>query len=373
MSLSFEKFAKTPIIDCHTHFLNPKKVEDTSKVISKVGFHKIVLLSLIDENKVNYNPEVLLLKTQHPELFFAFGSLDYFHLFRGSQSVSLPDQIDLITNIGFDGIKMVEGKPNVRKMLGVRFDSMFYESYFERLEEKRIPLLFHVADPEEFWDPKKVPSWAKEQGWFYDSTYPTKSQLYEEVGNVLDRHDDLRVIFAHFYFLSGNIDAASSFLDKYKNVLLDITPGIEMYYNFSNDHSSWRDFFIKYQDRILFGTDANSEQDVESAVARIWFVRNFLETDSVFEMPSESDSLLKGPIAYFTGFGLPNSVLEKLYYGNFVKLVGHNPKKINLNLAVEECYRLAKEEAILKDKPIHETSAFTCAEELKNILRNYKS
>jgi len=75
MSLSFEKFAKTPVIDCHTHFLDPKKVEDTLKVIYKVGFHKIVLLSLIDENKVNYNPEVLLLKAQHPELFFCLRKL----------------------------------------------------------------------------------------------------------------------------------------------------------------------------------------------------------------------------------------------------------------------------------------------------------
>jgi predicted TIM-barrel fold metal-dependent hydrolase len=368
MNVNFDKLAKMPVVDCHTHFLDPKRVRDILKVISIVGFNKVALLSLVDETKVNYNPEALLIKAQYPELFYAFGSLDYFSCFKGGESLPLPEQVDLMENIGFDGVKMVEGKPSVRKLLGIRFDSSFYEGYFERLEKRHVPLLFHVADPEEFWDPEKVPSWAREQGWFYDSTYPTKANLYEEVSNVLDKHSNLRVIFAHFYFLSGDIDAAYTFLDRYKNVFLDITPGIEMYYNFSNNHTSWRDFFIKYQDRILFGTDASSEQDVESAIARIWFVRNFLEMDSKFNLPSESDNLLKGPEETFTGLGLPETVLEKIYHNNFTNLVGCVPKKIKPDLAIEECYRLAAEEADLRGKSIRETYAATCAEELKSLL-----
>lgn len=183
----------------------------------------------------------------------------------------------------------------------------------------------------------------------------------------MDRHGDLRVIFAHFYFLSGDISAASALLDNYKNVYLDITPGIEMYYNFTNNRSSWRDFFIKYQNRILFGTDASSEQNVESALARIWFVRNFLETDSDFSMPRESDSLLKGPKESFIDLSLPRSVLEKIYYDNFKNIVGQMPRKLNLDLAVEECYRIAAEEAVLKGKSVHETLAAMIAEQLKNL------
>ena len=369
--MDFKDFNRIPVIDCHVHFTDIKKIDLMLNIVSEADFHRASIVCTINRDKINFNPETLVLKALHPELFFIFGGLDYFSLLKGGSRPTILKQVDSLSKIGFDGVKMVEGKPTVRKLLNIRFDSEVYEGYFKCLEETGFPLLFHVADPEEFWDPQKVPSWAKQHGWFYDSTFPSKQQLYEEVGNVLDRHSGLRVVFAHFYFLSADMEAASRFLENYRNVHLDLTPGIEMYYDFSAKRDHWRDFFMKYQDRILFGTDISSENSVEEATARAWIVRKFLETDSEFYPPSQSDSLLEGPRTPFMGLNLSRGALEKIYCENFRKLAGFRPRKLDLELATEECDRLAEEEATLKSKPVRETTAAYAATYLRRIREQF--
>ncbi|MEM2051183.1 MAG: amidohydrolase family protein [Thermoproteota archaeon] len=341
------EFAKILVIDCHMHVTSIQEIGNVLEIVSDAGFHRASLLSIVDDKRVNYNPDVLLLKALHPEMFYAFGSIDYSFVFTGNQPQPLHSQVDRLLNIGFDGIKMVEGKPTYRKILKIRFDEPFYEDYFARLEETGLPLLFHVADPEEFWDPEKVPVWAKAQGWFYDQTYPSKEQFYKEVDTVLEKHPCLKVVFAHFYFLSADIEAASSFLEKHKNACLDLTPGIEMYHNFSMKKEAWREFFVKYEDRILFGTDIFGGERVESALAKVQLVRGFLETDE--------------------GLNLPRHTLEKIYCSNFQRIVGLKPRKLSLDLAVEECERLAGEEALLSSRPLEETVAWTVAGKIRSL------
>jgi len=354
-----QEFARIPVIDCHMHVASIMNTNNLLEIVSEAGFHRASLLSMIDEKRVNYNPEVLLLKALHPEMFYAFGSLDYAFIFAGKPLQPVQDQVDRLRDIGFDGVKMVEGKPTYRKLLKIGFDDpfykdyferSFYKDYFERIEESKLPLLFHVADPEEFWDPEKVPGWAKAQGWFYDETYPSKDQLYREVDKVLDNHPDLKVIFAHFYFLSADIEAASDFLENHKNVHLDLTPGVEMYYNFSRKTEAWREFFMKYGDRILFGTDIFGGERVESALAKVRLVREFLETDQ--------------------GLNLPRGTLEKIYCSNFHRIVGFRPRKLQLDLAVEECKRLAREEASLSLKPLEESAAWLVAEKMRSLTKS---
>ncbi len=338
------RFKNLPVIDCHVHFWNYADEKNMVKIKDACRFSRINILSTYDRTKVNENPEGIYMKANYPDSFYVFGSLDYSAIFSGRKRAepSLSDQIDRMIDIGLDGVKMVEGKPTERKAIPFKFDSDFYRDYFSHLESQGFPLLFHVNDPEEFWDPEKVPSWAKEQGWFYDSSYPTKDQLYEEVERVLDRCPNLKVIFAHFYFVSADLEKASHLLERNRNVCLDLTPGIEMFYNFSSRRDEWRSFFIHYQDRILYGTDIGGGQSVEEATSRAWIVRNFLETDEEFLTPKESDSLLGGPNIPFRGLNLPEAALEKIYAHNFERLAGTHPRKLNIGKAIDECERIAK-------------------------------
>jgi predicted TIM-barrel fold metal-dependent hydrolase len=157
---------------------------------------------------------------------------------------------------------LINGKPNCRKDSGIALDSAVYEPFFARAEAAKVPLLWHVNDPEEFWDPAAAPEWAKGPGWLYDESYPSNPSLYAETERVLERHPNLTVMFAHFYFLSDFLDRAAALLDRYPNVHLDLAPGIEMLQT-QQAGSSTRRFFPQVPDR-------SSTAPISRVRCRIW-------------------------------------------------------------------------------------------------------
>jgi predicted TIM-barrel fold metal-dependent hydrolase len=365
--MDLSRLIDLPVVDSHVHFWAIESTQNILGIMREARYYRVNVVSIISRERVNFNPEALYLKAKHPSLFYGFGGLDYSTVFMGSKQAepNLPKQVDNLIEMGFDGIKMVEGKPTFRKTLQIPFDSDFYKEYFTYVESLGFPILFHVNDPEEFWNIEKAPKWAKEQGWFYDETYPTKEQLYMEVENVLNRCPNLKVIFAHFWFLSADLESAARLLDKYGNAHLDLTPGVEMFYNFSAKLDAWRNFFLSYQDRLVYGTDISSGQTLEQAVSRAWLVRNFLETDEEFFVPSSADSLLGEPEAPLKGMRLPRHVLEKIYAKNFERIAGKKPKELNPKAAIAECKRIGRVVTQLGKMKPEENSALRIASLLK--------
>jgi predicted TIM-barrel fold metal-dependent hydrolase len=263
------------------------------------------------------------------------------------------DYVDTLLGMGCDGIKMIEGKPQMRKMLPLPdFDSAVFAPYWAKMAESQVPLIFHVNDPEEFWHADRIPDWALQRGWYYgDGSFINNEEQYTQVLNVLERHPDLKVIFAHFFFLSAQLDRLGAYLDRYPNMCVDLTPGIEMYHNFSINPDQARQFFIQYQDRILYGTDigakallATPEQGIESeeSQARVLVVRSTLESEGEFWLP-EGDGFLFGETQTpFQGLNLPAPVLRKIYYQNFERMVGTQPRPLDAGAIVTECERLTK-------------------------------
>jgi predicted TIM-barrel fold metal-dependent hydrolase len=243
---------------------------------------------------------------------------------------------------------MLENKPTHRRILDIPVDGPYFEEYFAHLEAKGIPVVWHVCDPEEFWNPETTPSWAKARGWGYDETFTPKEQLYAEVENVLKRHPKLRIIFAHFLFLSADLPRAASWLDRFPNVCLDLSPGIEFLYNLSSDVSATREFFIKYSDRIIFGTDISSNHTLDEAGIRSGIVTKWLETDDEYRIPPGADFVLGPPEdGIIRGLSLPAEVLERIYRSNFARLAGPKPKPLDRGLAIAECERIIGEIAVL--------------------------
>ena len=159
-------------------------------------------------------------------------------------------QVQKLLELGCDGIKLM-CSPDLRRYMKSGFDSPKYSKMFGLLEECEIPMNIHIADPEDFWDEGKP---------YANGLFPSKKQIYEEIFRVLDAHPKLRVTFAHFFFLSNFPEEAERVMEKYPNVCFDITPGVEMYYNFDKKIDVWHDFFTKYSNRILFGTDCNANK-----------------------------------------------------------------------------------------------------------------
>jgi predicted TIM-barrel fold metal-dependent hydrolase len=346
------EFPKRKIIDGHIHYAHYAYEESLMAILEEAGIEKLAVVCTPDEQRLSLVPDAVLLKAEHPRRVYLFGGLDISPLFMTPEIAgeAFAHYVDVLLALGADGIKMIEGKAEMRKRLPIPdFDAPVYEPYWQKMTETQTPLIFHVNDPEEFWDAEKVPDWAREMGWFYgDGTYIDNEDQYRQVLNVLERHPDLNVTFAHFFFLSAQLERLGGYFDRFPNMHVDLTPGIEMYFNFSKDPEKARDFFIKYQDRIVFGTDIGarallSDRDAgiedEESLARIEVIRAFLETDGPFRLTHQG-FLFGGKEAVFQGIHLPDDVLDKIYYRNFESFAGESPKPLHTDAILEECQHM---------------------------------
>jgi len=341
------------VLDCHIHYAHPDLMPSLIHILDEKKIGKFNIVCTPHTSRLSLVPDALHLKAHYPDRAYVFGGLDISPFFIAPESCGthFAAYIDTLSAMGCDGIKMIEGKPNMRKMLMVPpFDSPPYEPYWKKMEEKGIPFIFHLNDPEEFWDAAGTPDWAKQQGWFYgDGSFINNEVQYTEVLQVIKRHPGLKVIFAHFFFLSAQLDRLAGYLDRFPNLHIDLTPGIEMYHNFSKDPVKTRDFFLKYQDRILYGTDIGAKallaaprekiDPVESGI-RTELVCQFLEIDGEFGIDIARVPLFGKFGGKFQGIHLPVEALEKIYHQNFERLAGAKPRLLNPEAIIAECSRL---------------------------------
>lgn len=334
------------IIDSHIHLYRASDVPQLNAIRENIGVEKMSIASIINSKRVNDNAALHAAKAAFPGKFYTFPALDHAEYGSGGKikTPSFLEQLDQMVEAGADGLKLLESKPTHRLVANVPVDSDCYEPMFAKLEETGFPVLWHVADPEEFWNPETTPGWATANGWGYDSTWTPKESFYAEVDNVLNRHPKLQVTFPHFYFLSADLPRLEAMLDRFSGMHIDLAPGIEMLYNLSKDPKRAREFFIKHADRIVFGTDIEGDSTLDQAAKRAGIVTRWLESEDEYRVPDGADISL-GPAedGVMRGMKLPEDVLQKIYVGNFESLAGSKPKPLNRRLAKEECERLARE------------------------------
>ena len=355
------------VTDCHAHMFKLDSAEKMKHILRQVGLARMNLLSIVNPRTGGGNGEALCAKALDDGAFYCFGGLNHAGCASGGEVSDPPlaEQVDQLLAAGCDGVKVIGGKPSHRKQVPHAIDGEYYAGFFARCEELSAPLLWHVADPEEFWDADLLPGWAARRDWGYDETDVPKEQLYTEVAAVLARHPNLRVIFAHFYFLSADLPRATTFLTAHPNVSIDLAPGVEFLYNLSRTLDEAREFFVAQQERIIFGTDiADSNSPVEAGT-RAELVRRFLETDDTFTVPTEADDLLApGGPTEIHGLDLPAEVLANIYAGNFEALCGAEPKPLDVERAIALCQRDAEIAAAMSGGDPADTAAGKCVRHL---------
>lgn len=329
-------FTALPLINAHTHMRSAlNSLLNLADIMEQCHFEAmcVACTSATRPERLPTNALALLMKAMYPQRVYWFPGLHYAMPAAAYTPPSVAEQIARSAAAGADGIKLIEGKPTARRQIGLPLDDEHYEPVYAGCERLGLPILMHVADPEELWDWEALPEWARRREWFYgDGTFPTKEGLYAEVEHILERHPRLKLILAHFYFLSADMDRAAAMLDRWPSVSFDITPGGEMYARFSQAPVSWRDFFTTYCDRLLFGTDTSGSHErpdpdgLARAERQAAEMRRFLETEDVFE------GLGRGLLH---GLGLPARTLAPIYAGNLRRLAGAEPRRLALPAALE--------------------------------------
>ena len=355
------------IVDGHVHMGSTTEEESMMAICKAIGVERTALVSIQDPGEGSGLPQSLYMKARYPERFYVFAGLNHAERLSEGRVVtpSLADQVDGFMAVGCEGIKMIEGKPTSRQRMDVPVTDPYFEAYWSHVEELGLPIVWHVADPEEFWDPAKLPAWAKQRNWGYGPGDVPKETLYSEVDAVLSKFPNLRIVFAHFYFLSADLPRAGRFLDAHPSVSFDLTPGVEMLYNCSRDPDASRRFFIDHADQIVFGTDLFSKLTVDEGRARAGIVFRWLESDDTFRVPDTADFLLGPPEdGVIRGMSLPEEVLNRIYSKNLENLAGTTPRPLDVGRAIEECERIGAIAEAMSSTASAETEAGRVAKAL---------
>lgn len=241
--------------------------------------------------------------------------------------------------MGFDGFKSLLQLPSVRKRMGVGINDSRFDKFFAYLEAEGIPYVAHVGNPAMYWDKSRLPESIIRLGRYFDETFLTLEELYQEGLEVLKKFPKLHVTFAHGLFMGDNHDRLKEIMDTYENVTIDLTPNAHLFVDMSEDLELWRKFFVDYQHRILFGSDTYVPDATPKTVLAddvVWF----LETPG--PVPLHDRTTSKG-MNFEAG-----ELLENIYWNNAIRRSG-NPRPLNKPMIVEECKRLLAEEKRLKD------------------------
>lgn len=127
---------------------------------------------------------------------------------------------------------------------------------FARLD---VPVFIHTAEPQEFFQPMDMHN----ERWLELALFAgrrnnqpghvTFDELMTERNNVFRKHPKTRFIAAHFGWHANDLRKAAALLDQFPNVVLEVGA---ILYDLGRQPRAAHDFFVKYQDRILFGKDA---------------------------------------------------------------------------------------------------------------------
>ena len=295
--------ADLPLCDAHVHLSGAHDAAWDAQMVRGLmehfGMERVALLGLPasshrEEIDADNNARCLAVKralnAERPDRFvYACAGLDL--RFGG-----LDDPADLLAQAraraaeGYDGFKLLLGKPGIRRRFGLPIDGPALAPFLSFLEETGLPLTLHAGDPPDFWDPTRA---AAGETWAYDASFPSLAQIRDEVEGALRAHPRLRLTLAHLFFLGDRPDEAARLLEAYPRLCFDLTPGGEMFAGMSRDPETWRGLFLRHRDRFLFGSDSDdwhSSEDLSTYTWNFGFIVNlpraFLERKTAIPMPA---------------------------------------------------------------------------------------
>ena len=227
----------------------------------------------------------------------------------------------------------------------IMLDNPGFDGLMGHLEAQRIPLVAHQAEPKNCWLPldrmttENDRSYFREHPEYYMYLHP-EMPSYESLMAARDRfvgrHPQLIFIGAHLASLEWSVDEIAKFFDAYPNATADLAARMtQVQYQSNADREKVRQFFIKYQDRLLYGTDLTEDPPDPHARAQ-----NPPADGTPFE--TEADHFWRSDWLYLAtadvqnidaikakvkGLALPKAVIDKIYYSNAHRVFWRLPQQ----------------------------------------------
>jgi predicted TIM-barrel fold metal-dependent hydrolase len=337
--------ARFPVIDVHTHLTFRArsrkgasgedirwsgKAEDFLPVMDRKNIRTLV--NLTGSSGSGLREAVQGLDRAHPGRFLTFTEPSWDKASDPGYAQFQADELGRAHRDGARGLKVLKTLGLYLREKGtegplVKIDDRRFDPMWEACAALNMPVAIHIADPEAFFLPidrfnerweelHNHPDWS-----FYGRDFPSFKELLDARDRVFARHPRTQFIALHVGHDAENLAYVSESMDRFPNMSVELGARIG---ELGRQPRTSRKFFDKYQDRILFGTDAvphgdeTPQQVFKDELYEIYY--RFLETEDEYFDYAPAPVPPQGRWRIY-GVGLPESILKKVYNENAVRLL----------------------------------------------------
>jgi predicted TIM-barrel fold metal-dependent hydrolase len=338
--------AKFPVVDFHTHISGAVKSEHGVELSAQREYYGTPqeLLAVMDRKNmramVNLTggyekglaEAVEKYDQAHPGRFYTFTEPSYSRLKEADYPKLQAQAIQQAHRDGARGLKILKTlglylRENITSGTLVKIDDPRFDPMWDACGQLNLPVAIHVSDPVAFFTPtdrfneryeelNNHPDWS-----FYGGDFPRNEELLAARNRVMSRHPKTQFVTLHMGNFAEDLGNVAENLDRFPNMHVDIAARIG---ELGRQPRTSRKFFEKYQDRIVFATDATPHGDdfpqqvFNDKLYEIYF--RFLETEDEYFDYAPAKVPPQGRWRIY-GINLRDEILKKIYYENAVRLL----------------------------------------------------
>jgi len=320
--------AKYPAIDFHFHGRRLETPADYARMVEIMDQAGVGVICNMDAGFGENFDKHMAASEAVRDRFQQFARVDFEGINEPGWSEKAAAELDRCFRAGAAGLK-------ISKRLGleiknadgsyIQCDDPRMDPIWEMCARHEKPVMIHVNDSAARFQPvsQRNERWEAGQwrqsvdGNYYAAGFPDTEAIFAARERMLDKHPNTRFVHAHIALLGFNLPRVAAFLDKYPNSDIEVSARLQ---EIGRQPYSGREFLLKYQDRILFGTDGDPSREVEQFWTPHW--RYFETNDEYFNHPAQMLSQLGAPLQgrwAIHGAYLPDEALRKIYYENALK------------------------------------------------------
>jgi predicted TIM-barrel fold metal-dependent hydrolase len=327
---SLNDFYKVPKTDVHFHYNSP----DSSYLLFADSLHFRIVSPNVDAGR-SLDEQLEVSKKLHhqfPRIFAFLGTFPVDDYGTPGFSDRIISRIKDAMQAGAAGIKIWKNIGMVLKDSTGKYvmaDDPAFKPCFTYLQEKNIPLMAHLGEPLNCWLPLEEMTLGNDHNYFknhpeYHMYLHPEAPSYQDQINSRDslfqHYPGIRFTGAHLASLEWSVDELAKRLDKYPQLDVDMSARIgHLQYQSLSDYEKVRNFMIRYEDRIMYGTDGSvagrntNYAKVIERLKRVWMDHwVYLATDSVITVDDLGGKQVKG-------LRLPAEVIDRIYQKNAEK------------------------------------------------------
>ena len=308
--------AKFPFIDVHNHQFQMPSM-DLGTLISEMDkLNMKVMVNLSGQSGETLKRSADNIKANYPKRFIVFANVDFRRVGEEGWGEKVARQLEEDVKNGANGLKIYKSLGfSVNDINGKRvtIDDPRLDPVWKKAGELKIPVLIHTADPKPFWQPMDD----KNERWLELALNPNRKRgdtnpapwdtLIAEQHRMFKKHPKTTFIAAHFGWYPNDLAKLGQLLDEMPNVVVEFGAVIA---ELGRQPRTAKQFFTRYQDRILFGKDS-------------WVPDEYATYFRVLETEDEYFPYHKKYHAFWAmyGMGLPDPILKKIYYKNALRII----------------------------------------------------